>query len=629
MSAASTETSDISRIQIAFPNGNHAVLVRPLPESSPESIVSALGIGQPQTVVLLSGGAGGLEDAMRDSLRPLFTRGIARAAADLNLVIVDGGTQAGVMSLMGQGVADRGHTTPLIGIAPTGKVTYPGAPNVTGVTGAVPLEPNHSHFVLVEASEWGGETATLIAVAEAFKAPVVVILASGGDVARREILLAVRKNWPIIVLKGSGRLADALADLCETKPPVIPDQALDEIVSEGNIRVFPPMGTLEDLEQLIATQTSNRPLLKQAWQRFATLDSSAELFQGSFKRLQLALITIGVSGVLLAVVQKEVQLHATRIGVVLSGPVSANPPNLVGWAFSYYFLRYCLIVIPIVTSVLLAISHRLRQGNKWVLLRASAEGIKREIYAYRARAGKYGARELGTSLREDKFEEALENVTRRLARTELNRTAVKTYTGEPPAGIKSIPDSDDAYSWITPARYIELRLDDQLAYFQSKTVSLERQLRWLQILILVAGAVGTLLAAIHLELWIAVTTSLATAFTSFLAYQQTEQTLVQYNQTVTDLENLKSWWTKLTPAERRDAQNVDRLIEFTEKALEAEMVGWGQRMEDALEKLRAPGAKPDSQDFGDSTQLRRDTTKVVKPDGKGQAPNAAGRTPLT
>ena len=617
MSAASMAESDISRTQIAFPNGNRAVAVSPLPGSSPESIVSALGISQPHTVILLAGGAGGVDDITRESLRPLFTRGIARAAADLNLVIVDGGTQSGVMALIGQGVADRGRTTPLIGVAPTGKVTYPGGPSATGVAGAIPLDPNHSHFVLVESSEWGGETATLIGVAEAFNAPVVVILANGGDVARREILLAVRKNWPIIVLKGSGRLADAIADLRETPAPLIPDPVLDEIISEGNIQIFPPTGVLEQLEHLIATQTSNRPLLKQAWQRFATLDQSAELFHASFNRLQLGLITIAVLGVLLAVVQKEVQLHATRIGVVLSGPVSANPPGLVGWAFSYYFLRYCLIVIHIVTSVLLAISHRLRQGNKWVLLRASAEAIKREIYAYRARGGRYGAKDLGTALREDKFEEALENVTRRLARTELNRTALKTYTGEPPAGIRAIPADDDGFSWIPPARYIEIRLDDQLSYFQSKTVTLERQLRWLQILILVAGAVGTLLAAIHLELWIAVTTSMATAFASFLAYQQTEQTLVQYNQTVTDLENVKSWWTKLTPAERRDAQNMDRLIDFTEKTLEAQMAGWGQRMEDALEKLRAPGAKADPQDYGDSTQIRRDTTKVVKADAKG------------
>ena len=143
--------------------------------------------------------------------------------------------------------------------------------------------------------------------------------------------------------------------------------------------------------------------------------------------------------------------------------------------------------------------------------------------------------------------------------------------------------------------------NDQLVYYQGKTVRLENQLRWLQVLILVAGGIGTLLAALSFELWITVTTALATAFTSYLAYQQTEQTLVQYNQTAADLENLQSWWTKLTPAERRNPQNIDRLVEFTEKALESEMIGWGQRMEDALEKLRAPEAKTETPDAAPTT----------------------------
>lgn len=39
----------------------------------------------------------------------LFSRGIARAAVDAEALIMDGGTQAGVMAIMGQGVADRGR----------------------------------------------------------------------------------------------------------------------------------------------------------------------------------------------------------------------------------------------------------------------------------------------------------------------------------------------------------------------------------------------------------------------------------------------------------------------------------------------------------------------------------------
>ena len=592
-------------MEIVFQNGQRAVAVATAPGRSAESIVAALAIPAPQSVILLVGGAGHLDAATRELLTPLFSRGLARAAVDLNAVILDGGTQAGVMAMMGEGVADRGRLSPLVGVAPAGKVLYPGGPELPGMADAAQLDPNHSHFVLVEAGEWGGETATLIALAEAFKVPVVVVLANGGDIAKREVLQAVRKDWPVIVIKGSGRLADEIAAWWEKKPAAIPSPAMDEIISAGKIRVFAPTGTLEELEHLLAAQVSNRELLKQAWQRFATYDQSAGQFQAHFRRLQMAILVIAVLGVLLAVIQKEVELFAAHhYQVDLSGPLTAAPAEFTGWACTYHVLRYCLILLPITTSVLLAVSHRLRQGNKWVILRASSEAIKKEIFSYRARAGTYGEQSLGSRSCEDKFGEALENVTRRLARTEVNRTALLAYTGEPPAGIRSVPEGDDGFSHLTPARYLKLRIDDQLGYYQKKTVVLERQLRWLQVLILVAGGIGTLLAALNYEIWITLTTAFATAFTSYLAYQQTEQTLVQYNQTAADLENLKSWWTKLTPAERRNLQNVDRLVEFTEKALDTEMVGWGQRMEDALAKLKTVGAKPEGEDEPEAAAAR-------------------------
>ena len=586
--------SDIPRREIVFANGNRAAAVTSPPGSSAEGIATALAIPPPQTVILLVGGAGHLDPATRERLAPLFSRGIARAAADLKAAIIDGGTDAGVMALMGQGVADRGRATALIGVAPTGKVTYPGGPELGGVADTAALDPNHSHFVLVEAGEWGGETTTVIALAEAFKVPVVVILANGGDIARREVLLSVRKNWPVVVMKGSGRLADQIAELLE-KPAPITNPELDEIISEGSIKLFAPTGTLEDLEHLLAAQVSNRELIKQAWQRFATYDHSAGHFQRHFKNLQFVILVLGVAGVLLAVVQKEIEPFAAHH---LAAAAEFSREDYI-----YNVLRFALILVPIGTSVLLAISHRLRQGNKWAILRSSAEAVKREIYSYRTRAAKYGAQSLGDVLREDRFEESLENVTRRLMRTEVNRTSLLTYTGEPPAGIPGISSDDDGFSFLPPARYLELRVGNQLAYYQGKTVRLERQLRWLQVLILVAGGIGTLLAALSFELWITLTTALATAFTSYLAYQQTEQTLVQYNQTAADLENLQSWWTKLTPAERRNPQNIDRLVEFTEKALESEMIGWGQRMEDALEKLRAPDAKTEVQDETQTTRI--------------------------
>ena len=136
-----------------------------------------------------------------------------------------------------------------------------------------------------------------------------------------------------------------------------------------------------------------------------------------------------------------------------------------------------------------------------------------------------------------------------------------------------------------------MRLDDQLAFYQDRTGSKERELRKYQIAILVAGGVGTFLAAVGLDLWVALTTALAAAFTTYLQYRQTENTLMQYNQTATNLMNVKGWWTALTAEQQAEQRNVDRLVEVTERILETETYGWVQQMQDALAELRGEEPK--------------------------------------
>ena len=73
-----------------------------------------------------------------------------------------------------------------MGVAPSGRVCYPGGPEGN----RVPLEENHSHFILANTNEWGGETRLLITVAEALagNGSVLVVLAGGGQAAMSEVL---------------------------------------------------------------------------------------------------------------------------------------------------------------------------------------------------------------------------------------------------------------------------------------------------------------------------------------------------------------------------------------------------------------------------------------------------------
>ena len=61
---------------------------------------------------------------------------------------------------------------------------------------------------------------------------------------------------------------------------------------------------------------------------------------------------------------------------------------------------------------------------------------------------------------------------------------------------------------------------------------------------------------------------------------------MMYNQTATDLENVRGWWIALPAEEQGDARNVDKLVDCVESLLGSELGGWLRKMQDALDDLR-------------------------------------------
>jgi SLOG in TRPM, prokaryote len=234
---------------IVFDNNREATAVFPSASATAKEIADALEINQPKAVLLVIGGADSFDEKLSSRLVQLFGRGIARAAAELNAVIIDGGTQSGVMKMMGQGVADRGFKSPLIGVAPLGLVSYPGSED----QGKTPLEPNHSHFVLVEGNEWGNETGVVFKLISGFssKAPTLVLLAGGGAVSKNESLQAVRQNLPLVVIEGSGGVADEIAAAWRAKPDLPDDPVMAEIIAEGRIEFHRLSNSVKGAERLL------------------------------------------------------------------------------------------------------------------------------------------------------------------------------------------------------------------------------------------------------------------------------------------------------------------------------------------------------------------------------------------
>jgi hypothetical protein len=188
-------------------NGRSVPVVRVPVDASPAGVAESLGLLHADALLLLIGGAGLMPDATMEQLRACFDT-LAETLAVRHVTVIDGGTRAGVVELMGTALDRAGRTAPYIGVVPARADIEPGGPRAQEI-----LEPHHSHFVLVDSDQWGAEIQLMQGLAAhlAPGGPGLVLLVNGGDVALRELEAAADRGYETIVLAGSGRLADELA----------------------------------------------------------------------------------------------------------------------------------------------------------------------------------------------------------------------------------------------------------------------------------------------------------------------------------------------------------------------------------------------------------------------------------
>lgn len=573
-------------VTIDFPSGNQAQAVLAGPRRTAEALLGGLGLTGSRPVLLVVGGAGTMDPDAEPRLQRLLERGAIRAAADVGASILDGGTTSGVMAALGRAVAASDVSVPLVGVAPGGKVTFPG--DDRGLPDAsTKLEPNHSHFLLANSSEWGGETTLMFDVLDelAEGQPAAVLVAGGGPVALDELTATVERGIPIVVITETGGIADSLAERARSTTRKAARDAIDQIADEGHLTFVPLAADPPDLGRVLGRFLRIDETLADAWRQQQLVSSAARRQQRDFRIGQSTLLVLGLAVTMLVIAKAVVGDTWLRANVPLVDTL----------------LSFVIVLVPITIATLAAAATKMRPGSRWVLLRGTSEAIKREIFRYRARAGIYSHEQTRTTPREVKLAQAVGSAMGALMRTDVNllaldhRPAAKQEPKSKVAGEavdEPQPQADNPMSRLTPAGYIKHRVDAQIDWYRRKAAQLEREARWLRWLALGFGALGTLLAAIGFEIWVAVTTSLVGVYTTIVEAWQLETSVTLYNQAATDLNAIRAWWVALPPTQQDLQATTDRLVDRSERIMRAEHTGWVQEMQDAMTQLRleqAPG----------------------------------------
>jgi hypothetical protein len=519
------------------------------------ALLGVLGLADrsARPVIVVCGGAALLTGEHLRLTESVLGPAVAWAARDSGAAVVDGGSATGVMAVVGEASEVARSADPLlVGVAPRGRIQFPGSDEEQ-----VDLESHHTHFVLAHSDEWGGERRLLFRVAArlAGTCRIVVVLAGGGPQAAEEALEAVRRRWPIIVLKGTGGLADELAETAPVEPTEVDAAVRHRILRDGDVQVFAERDPAA-LARRLGWELHDAALLKDAWQTFAAYDKRANALRDTFKRFQWTVIGVGIAGTTFAL------LHE---------------------ALDWKVLRWPAVAAPAILAVLVALATRFAAGKRWVLLRAAAETVKSEIYGFRTGTGRYAA-SLKPLAACDVLAKRLNAIDAQLMETEVSGSRLDFDVGHVPPD--SLFGTDDGVSPLDAKRYIELRVDDQLGYYRGKVAALSRLRTWLQTVSLTVGAGGTILAAAGAELWIALTTAVSAGAFTYLSTLQVDQEIIGYNQSAAQLAGVRRDWLAVSDPDELEPA-FGRMVAAAELSLSSELSGWVQRMRKAIEAYEA------------------------------------------
>src|SRR5512138_404060 len=168
-----------------------------------EKALVQLDVPRPKPVIVLVGGAGGIGFWDKFPMRKAIGI-VARLAEETGAVVVDGGTQAGIMAEIGNQRKRNKFAFPLIGVVFDSLLMEEKPQNI--------LDPNHTQFILIPGENWGDESAWIskIATAIAGDQKSITVLVNGGNISRTDVEYSLMENRPTFVMRGKGRMADEI-----------------------------------------------------------------------------------------------------------------------------------------------------------------------------------------------------------------------------------------------------------------------------------------------------------------------------------------------------------------------------------------------------------------------------------
>ena len=295
-------------------------------------------------------------------------------------------------------------------------------------------------------------------------------------------------------------------------------------------------------------------VLRSAWKRMVELDLQSSKLNKQSIQLRKWIAILGVVATFLAIITNELRDEVYEV--------------------IEQILRGLLILVPIAISVIAAYSNKFFGGANGFVMRAGTEEIKKEIYLFRTVLRNHPERDKWLSRR-------LTTIQRRTYKSLGGELIIDAYEGKLPKYYNpDDPNSDPGFTDLTGDEYMRYRVIDQRDWHRNKIVKLKAERIRIQLIILVMGGFGALLAAVPpewtpgwgLASWVALTAAIASAYTGWEQLRGLDKILTIYSRVILELTIIRDEWEAIAPHQRTE-------VDFVNMVRMAEDVMWAQNMQ--------------------------------------------------
>ncbi|GAB1469153.1 hypothetical protein MASR2M66_00290 [Chloroflexota bacterium] len=296
------------------------------------------------------------------------------------------------------------------------------------------------------------------------------------------------------------------------------------------------------------------PILQSAWKHYAQMDAYSSKRNKTHQRFRR---WIGILSIL-----------ATLLAIITTYFPSNQPSGLS------VTLKALLVLTPLLASALAAYGSKFLANGDWLVVRAGAEEIKKEIYTYRSILKE-------SSSRNAWLENRLAEIQRSVFRGMNSEFLIPSYEDSlPPYYKQGDINSDPGFNDLTGNDYFRYRLESQREWHVRKVNKLQRERVRLQIFILLSGVAGAIFA-VFLPLWTALAASFTAVLIGWQELRSLDSVVRNYSKVAMELSILFDHWKNVSGAEQTDTEFF-KMVRTTEAILWSQNVEYIKAMQDAL-----------------------------------------------